>query len=418
MSVVNVLVIQTGPSRQNFFAGGGDPSVSTTNRVYYNGINFVVTHKFLTHNEECQGEMEDSKKVLQLAKDHSLHVSLFDSYNTFFSIGSTSTQGWVRDGGGDLHAIIPDASDSSGMFELCGNGTLGKIGKNTQNVRRNMLQSEVTRYVDAIKKTLNNSFPEGGAKVLCFNSIGYHPELNTEIVNVNTLEYGSGVPTTPIIEVLKKVVKGTLNTISIIPRKMVVSEDGNIIDGTGVRTRILKIGGSWVNPMIKNPHLFGIIQYHYIVDSGGGSATAYDTTGKNYTIMSGPNKKTDKWKYEGGENWETDFVTALASEYTNLPHYSGEGGRVTESAEEEEEAKDDFISWSRQGGRLIRQERETGRVGMELAGGSRRKRSKRNRMNSKGGRRVARRTALRSKRITGRRTKRRNYKRSKTFRKN
>ena len=343
MSNVNVLVLQTGPSRQQHFAAGRLETEKTTNPVTLTVKDehgqslmrtFNVTHQFFPHQRECAGEMEDSKEVLQLANDPDNHGSkLFQSYNTFFSIGSTSTQGWIRGADNELHAIIPAANDKSGMFELCGNGTLGTIKKNKDN-HFNQIEYEVDKYSKQIIAYLKDWFGGGGAKVLCFNSIGYHPELEDKIVDVNNLEKVEMVAATrarvhgalqqqqqlygnagidlkdksysPIIDVLKRVssdnvCKGEGAGIFIIPRKMVVrNSDGVIGDGSNpeFKVGIKKIGGSWVNHMIKNAQLFNLEGYQYIVDSGGGSATAYDTKTKlNYTSMTGQGKK-DKWKYK------------------------------------------------------------------------------------------------------------------------
>ena len=143
---MEVLIYQTGKARE---IASSDPNVLNKETIFGEGVTFK--HRFLSQYEEAVYESIDFAKY----KYDKLFLGMLPQFTMFISVGSTSTQGWVKNVENphlDYKVVIPP-SPTSTEFQ-----TIGA-----------KMNTDVSPLSAMIQSHLQN--PEN--RVLFFNAIGY-----------------------------------------------------------------------------------------------------------------------------------------------------------------------------------------------------------------------------------------------------
>jgi hypothetical protein len=181
MTYINAL--QTGTARDTFFnTNKPNPAISVKDQrkvaqqvnkiqVEIKSRNVTVLHQYLPHYDEAYGEMKDFEKKIN-NKEYS--QDFINKYNVFLSVGSTSTQGWIRNSDDNYQVIVPATEKILNDYTNL-NDTDKKTILNANFMILGAMQGPnvpgITEASNALKLLLKNL--RGSNNVICFNAIGY-----------------------------------------------------------------------------------------------------------------------------------------------------------------------------------------------------------------------------------------------------
>ena len=238
------IAYQTGLARDKFYSGNFTPSKNTIG-------NTDIERRFLTHNEEAEGEMVDFKKKFGNLFETE---ALYKDYKVFLSIGSTSTQGWQINSEGNYEVIIPDPkldTDTPNYFMQLGT----KIND----------QPAIDNGTISLEGILSRLEIGPTRKVLCFNGIGYsfNKEYTGNGIELLTSKY---IDNNKLINAFRTKLSNTDN--------IYICQRTKMFDVDDIK---LQLGGSWASGL-------AIKEEKRVIDIGGGAVHIYEAkTGTKLT---------------------------------------------------------------------------------------------------------------------------------------
>ena len=153
MNDTEIIAYQTGDMRKHAVTKMSKEDNQELNgkEVFNESKGYSLTRKFLPHNTEALLEAQDweanwGMEGMITSDDEKTSINL-NNYDIILSIGSTSIQGWNKEG----KVVIPEKGDESFL----------NFGAQTKN----------TNQDDQLRQKLKNIL--GEKRVLCVNAIGY-----------------------------------------------------------------------------------------------------------------------------------------------------------------------------------------------------------------------------------------------------
>ena len=265
---------QTGKARQVYFSetkpnkdGFSDETVfnNSTNRRPYQ-----INHRYISHAKEAEYEAINFREKFKTLFDQSnLNLAGIEndgndsvSFNTFVSIGSTSTQAWkYNKDNGEPVIIIPPVNAAVNEAATAAASTIFELfGAKTPSDK--ITDTNIEMFIKILESTIEST--EGN--ILFFNAIGYQvvggKTTPPQKINENFVKDDEKLL---LRRILNKLPTTLNNRIYIVPRKY---EHKFALDQK-------QISAEWVSALYEEK------KHEYILDVGGGSTYLY-TNGKKY----------------------------------------------------------------------------------------------------------------------------------------
>ena len=265
---ITVLGFQTGMGRNN-------EVIPKTNQSII--CNITLNKKKLSHFEEATNEMQDFKRKFG---DFFYDVDIYQDFQVFLSIGSTSIQGWIKTNRSKGYNVIIPPNESNIEFQQIG------TTRSSSEVNHKKLREILNKFADK--------------KVLCFNMIGY------DVLNGNVpvpIEEHQGITQLSKQKNSSSKIKNNPNPYNHIvldllacntSKNIFIFPKNGIINGK-------QLDASWASELAKQNR-------NCVVDIGGDEVYLYDSLGNKdeqslYEKGKGPN---NFYETHGGFTTEVD----------------------------------------------------------------------------------------------------------------